>query len=397
MKYDFETVIDRHKTGSPKWEGMKRANPDVPEGIIPFSVADMELKNAPQIMSGLRDYLDENKISLGYTTFTQSYLDAVSGWMKRRHNWDADMDNLVLSPGVVTAFYNAVRAYTEPQEGVIIFSPVYYPFKMSIEQNERTVVDVPLVLCEGRYEIDWDSFEAAAKDVNNKLLLFCSPHNPIGRVWTREELVRLSGICLEHGVFVISDEIHNDLIMPGYEHIIFAELSEEAAKNSIICTSPSKTFSLAGLQLSNIFVPDENRLMRFRREMAHNAMHTLNAISYKACEIAYNECGDWLDQVILLIDRNARIVEEFFKRNIPCVRVFQLEGTYLQWWDCRDLFDDYKEMEAFMQKRAFMFLDEGYMFGDTGRGFERINLACPTQVLANALERLHKALKIRDA
>jgi len=392
MKYDFETVIDRNNVGSSKWAGMKRANPDVPPGTIPFSVADMELKNAPQIMRGLREYLDDEKISLGYTTHTQHYLDAVSGWMKRRHNWDVNMDGLVLSPGVVTAFFSAVRAYTEPGEGVIIFSPVYYPFKMSIEQSKRKTIDIPLVLLEGRYEIDWEGFEEAAKNDNNKLLLFCSPHNPVGRVWTREELSRLSDICLENNVFVISDEIHNDLVMPGYKHTIFAELSTEAANNSIICTSPSKSFSLAGLQLSNIFVPDENRRKSLRSEMMTSALFSLNAIGYKACELAYNECGDWLDEVILLIDRNARYVEDFMKRNIPCVYVFPLEGTYLQWWDCRELFDDYKEMEEFMQKRAYMFFDEGYMFGDTGRGFERINLACPTWALEQALERMNKAL-----
>ena len=392
MKYDFETLIDRSATGSAKWAEMRNMNRDLPEGVVPFSVADMELKNAPQIMSGLREFFDENKMSLGYTIHTRSYLDAVSGWMKRRHDWEADMDWLVLSPGVVTALFCAVRAFTEPGEGVINFSPVYYPFSSAVTRSGRTLVDVPLALNGDRYTIDWDRFETAAKNKSNKLLLLCSPHNPVGRVWTRGELSRISDICLEYGVFVISDEIHNDLVMPGYSHTIFASLSEDAAYNSLICTSPSKSFSLAGLQVSNNFVPDGERRAAIRDEMARNAMMTLNAVGYRACEIAYNECGDWLDQAVSLIARNAGIVEEFMLANIPRVRVFTLEGTYLQWWDCRRLFDDYKEMESFMRNKAYLFLDEGYIFGETGKGFERINLACPTWVLQEALDRLLKAL-----
>ncbi|MCL2125644.1 MAG: pyridoxal phosphate-dependent aminotransferase [Oscillospiraceae bacterium] len=392
MKYDFETVLDRSGSGSIKWAEMRELNPDLPPGIIPFSVADMELKNAPEIMRGLREYLDENKISLGYTFRTQGYLDAVSGWMKRRHGWDVDMDWLVMSPGVVTALYCAVRAYTEPGEGVIIFTPVYYPFMSSISQSGRVVVDVPLVIADDRYEIDWDGFEAAARDAGNKLLIFCSPHNPVGRVWTREELARLSDICLNNNVFVISDEIHNDLVMPGHKHTIFSKLSDAAANNSLICSSPSKTFSLAGLQTSNLFVPDAARRKQLQKEMSMFALHTLNAVGIKACEIAYNECEEWLDQAIGLIERNARFVNEFMMRHIPRIKVFPLEGTYLQWWDCRELFDDHLEMESFMQKRAFLFLDEGYIFGDAGRGFERINLACPTSALEEALGRLASAL-----
>ena len=393
MKYDFETVIDRSVVGSPKWMAMKEANPDLPPGIVPLSVADMEFKNAPQIMRGLREYLNEDKVSLGYTTFTPGYLDAVSGWMKRRHNWAANMDWLVLSPGIVTAFFCAVRAFTEPGEGVIIFSPVYYPFRMAIVRSERKLTDVPLLLSGGRYEVDWDSFEAAAKKDENKLLLFCSPHNPVGRVWTNDELTRISDICINHGVFVVSDEIHNDLIMPGYKHTIFAELSNEAACNSIICTSPSKSFSLAGLQTSNIFVPEESQREKLRNEMSRNALFALNAIGYIACEIAYNECEDWLEQAISIIAFNSQMVERFIKDHIPKIRVIPLEGTYLQWWDCRDLFRDCKDMESFMVKRAYLFFDDGYLFGDAGRGFERINLACPTWVLDEALNRLKSALE----
>ena len=395
MTYDFENVIDRTRLGSNKWSGMRKANPDVPDGIVPFSVADMELKNAPEIMAGLRDYLDPDKTTLGYTSPTESYNEAVKGWMKRRHGWDVDMKWNLLSPGVVTAFFNAVRAFSDPGDGVIIFSPVYYPFKMANDLNKRTVVDVPLIDCGVRYEIDWENLEAAAREPANKLLLFCSPHNPVGRVWSAEELRRVSDVCLKNNVLMLSDEIHNDLIMPGYKHTVYATLSKEAEQNCIICTAPSKTFSLAGLQTSNIFVPNEELRQRLFDEMFSSALFTLNAIGYKACEIAYTQCEDWLEQTIALIHRNAKLVEAYMAAEIPQIKVYPLEGTYLQWWDCRGLFDDYKEMEAFMQRKAYLFMDEGYIFGETGKGFERINIACPTHVLREALDRLSAALKAR--
>lgn len=395
MKYDFETVIDRSRLGSSKWNEMYMANPNVPAGIVPLSVADMELKNPPQIMEGLRDFFDVDRVTLGYTSPTERYHEAVRGWMRRRHGWDVDMEWNVLSPGVVTALFHAVSAFTEPGDGVIIFSPVYYPFRMAIEGRGRTVVDVPLVESGLRYEVDWEGFKAAARNPKNKLLMFCSPHNPVGRVWTEEELGRIAGICLENDVLILSDEIHNDLIMPGHRHTVFAKISKDIERRCVICTSPSKTFSLAGLQVSNIFVPNPELREKLRREMFSSGLFTLNIAAYRACEIAYNQCEDWLDQVIALIDNNARLAEAFMAERIPEIRVYPLEGTYLQWWDCRGLFPDHEELETFMRQKALLFLDEGYVFGETGRGFERINLACPTRVIQEALERLERALKSR--
>ena len=393
MIYDFENVVDRSELGSGKWMEMRGANPDLPDGIVPFSVADMELKNAPEIMEGLREYLDADKLTLGYTTFTGSYNNAVAGWMKTRHGWDVDMRWNVLTPGVVSAFFNAVRAYTGPGEGVIIFSPVYYPFNMAVSGQRRRLVDIPLIDRGMRYEIDWDEFEKAAAIPENKLLLFCSPHNPVGRVWQPDELRRVSDVCLRNGVIVLSDEIHNDLVMPGYRHTVFATLSEAAAQNCVLCTAPSKTFSLAGLQTSNIFVPNEVLRHKLLDELRSFGLFSLNIIGYKACEIAYTKCAGWLNQVITLISENASYTEAFMAEKIPQIKVYPLEGTYLQWWDCRELFGDHLEMEEFMRMKASLFFDEGYIFGDTGKGFERINLACPKKVLIEALERLHAALK----
>ena len=395
MKYDFENVVDRSKLGSSKWLEMRRANPGLPDGIIPFSVADMELKNAPEIMEGLRDYLDADKLTLGYTTFTESYCKAVEEWMSVRHGWDVDMQWNVTTPGVVSAFFTAVRAYAEPGEGVIFFSPVYYPFKMAVEMQNRVVVDIPLEDRGLRYEIDWEKFEEAASKPENKLLLFCSPHNPVGRVWDPDELQRVSEICLRNDVVVLSDEIHNDLIMPGRKHTVFATISKDAEQNCALCTAPSKTFSLAGLQTSNIFIPNEDLRRKMIGEIRKTGAFSLNIIGYKACEIAYTKCADWLDQVITLIAGNAAFTKAFISENIPQIKVYPLEGTYLQWWDCRELFNDHLEMEEFMHEKALMFFDEGYLFGETGKGFERINLACPAKVLREAMERLLTALRSR--
>lgn len=393
--YDFTTVVNRAGAGSGKWERMKRANPDIPEGIVPLSVADMEFKTAPEIIRGLQGYL-ENLI-LGYAGPTQAYYDAVCGWMKRRHSWDIKPEWIVTSNGVVSAFFNAVRALTEPGDGVIIMPPVYYPFYMAIERNKRVAVPNDLVIKKGRYEINFADLEAKARDPQNKVLLFCSPHNPVGRVWEPEELKKIGDICLENKVAIISDEIHFDLIMPGYSHRVFATLGDEYADNMIICTAPSKTFNLAGMQSSNIIIKNPNLLKKYMDAVSQHMGHpSLNILGYKACELAYTQCEAWLDELLLVIDGNKKLAETFMEKNIPQIKVFNLEGTYLQWWDCRELGMDYKTLENFMIADAFLFLDEGYIFGPCGQGYERINLACPASVLKAALERFAGALKKKN-
>lgn len=393
MKYDFTTIVDRSKMSSGKWDGMKKACPELPEGIIPFSVADMELKNAPEIIDGLKDFLDD--VILGYTSPSKGYLDSVCSWMKTRHNWEINEEWIVTSPGVVPAFFNAVKAYTEPGEGVIIMTPVYYPFEMAMQLNGRNVVKNQLINNNGHYEIDFADFEEKAKDSKNKVLLFCSPHNPVGRVWTKEELLKVADICLANDILIISDEIHFDLIMPGYEHTVFASLSEEIADHCIVCTAPSKTFNLAGMQASNIIIKNPDIRKKLSDELMTSAMFMLGILGYKSCELAYTKCSPWLDELLVLLDTNRKLVEDFMAANIPEIKVCPLEGTYLQWWDCRGLGLEYKELEEFMTKKAYMFFDEGHMFGSEGDGFERINLACPTAVLQEALERMAAALKAR--
>lgn len=386
MQYDFETFVDRSHAGSSKWDQMRRWNPNVSEGIVPFSVADMELKNPPEIVEGLKKYLDST--ILGYTRPTDSYLNAVCGWMKRRHDWTIEKDWIVGSPGVVSAFFLAVQALTDPGDGIIIQTPVYYPFYATAENNQRTLVKNPLVYTGSTYLIDFDDLERKAREPHNKLLLFCSPHNPVGRVWTPEELTRVGEICLRNDLLIISDEIHFDLIMPGHKHTVFANISEELANNMIVCTSPSKTFNLAGMQTSNIIIPNERIRKAFLRVMAANGSYSLNILGYKACEIAYTECEAWLEQLLELVYHNHLELKNFAGKGIPVIKVIDLEGTYLQWMDFRGLGLQEHEMEQILHLEAELFFDEGYLFGREGAGFERMNLACPTRIMMDGLKRL---------
>jgi cystathionine beta-lyase len=386
MKYDFKTIVDRRSTGSGKWDQMIRCNPDVSRGVVPFSVADMEFKNPPEITEGLKEYIDST--ILGYTQPTDSYLNAVCNWMKRRHGWVVKRDWIIGSPGVVNALFLAVKAFTNQGDGIIIQTPVYYPFNAAIERNQRTLVKNPLIYTGSNYIIDYDDLERKAHDPKNKVLMFCSPHNPVGRVWTPEELTRVGEICLRNNVLIISDEIHFDLIMPGHKHTVFANVSEDLANNTIVCTSPSKTFNLAGMQTSNIIIPNEKIRNAYLREMASNGSYSLNILGYKACEIAYTECEEWLDQLLELIFNNHLELKQFIEKNIPVIKVIELEGTYLQWMDFRALGLNKQELENLMHFEAELFFDEGYIFGEEGAGFERMNLACPIGIMMDGLKRL---------
>ena len=375
--------------GSFKWNGMKRLYPDVPSGIVPFSVADMELKNPPEVIEGLKKYLDE--AILGYTGPTDAYYDAVISWMKRRHNWDIKKEWFVTTTGVVTGFQAAIKSVIEPGDGVIILSPVYYPFSSAIKRFDGEVVSVELINKNGEYFIDFDALKTACENPKNKMLLFCSPHNPIGRVWTKEELEQIGELCLKNDVIIVSDEIHHDLIMPGTTHTVFATLSKELEDHMIICTSPSKTFNLAGMQTSNILIPNETLREKYVAAINEISKTSLNALGYKACELAYNEAENWLEELLKLIQHNCDVVCKCMRTYFPEVVISLLQGTYLLWLDFRAFNLSKEALEEKMIKEALWFTDEGYLFGDGGIGFERINLACPTWVLEEALLRLRKA------
>ncbi|WP_097028434.1 MalY/PatB family protein [Clostridium peptidivorans] len=391
MKYDFKTLVSRKGTGSEKWEQMYAWNPQVGDDVVPFSVADMELKSPPELIDGLKRFLD-NAV-LGYTMPYDGFYDAVIGWQKTKHNWNIKKEWIVNTPGVVDAFYAAMRAFTNPGDGVIIFKPVYYPFSMAIDDNERELVNCPLINTNGYYTIDYDKFDELAKEPKNKLLIFCSPHNPVGRVWNKEELERVAEIAIKNDLIVVSDEIWNDLIMPGYDHTVFATVNEQLNDRLITCTAPSKTFNLAGLAISNIIISNENLRKEFKKAIDVVRGGTVNILGYKACEIGYTKCEGWLEEVIKLVDTNQKVVKKFFEDNFPKIKAPLIEGTYLQWVDFNALKMTNKLLEKFMHMEAEFFLDEGYIFGIEGSGYERINLAAPTHVIEKALKRLEKVLK----
>ena len=276
----------------------------------------------------------------------------------------------------------------------MLMTPVYYPMYRAVNDNSRVLVDCPLVYKGDRYEIDFADFERKAADENTKLLILCSPHNPIGRVWRRDELEHIAEICLKHHVLVLSDEIHFDLVMPGHKHIVYASLSEEAANNCIVCTAPSKTFNLAGLQTSNIFVPNPALREQYMAGLKRgNPNPKCNILGYRACEAAYKHSAPWLEQAIQVIDTNRKLVADFMAREFPQVQVIDLEATYLLWMNWRGLGLDSRELERINHQEARLFFDEGYIFGAQGDGFERWNLACPTRYIREALERMKTAYK----
>jgi aminotransferase/cystathionine beta-lyase len=386
MSYNFTELPDRRNSGAFKYLDMYRKKPDVGDDIVPFSTADMEFENAPEIVEGLKNYLDNNV--LGYTEPPEAFYDAIVSWMERRHQYKVQKEWIVVSDGVVPALGDLIRSNSEKGDGVIITSPVYYPFKGSIEMNKRRVVDVPLICRDGRYQMDYEALEKAAADPKNKLLIFCNPHNPVGRVWTGQELEKLLDICIRNQVYILDDEIHHDLIMPGYTHTVLANVRPDAGKYMAVCTAPSKSFNLAGMQTSAIIIACPERRKAFEESRMKGFRMMLNVLGYEACRLAYTQADKWLDCCIQVINENARFMEKFFAENMPEVKVYPLEGTYLLWADFRAWGLSAKELEDFMIKEAELFTDEGYIFGETGEGYERFNIACPGYVLQDAMKRL---------
>ncbi len=391
MKYDFNSIPDRSSCGSAKWNAMPGASTE----RVPLSTADMEFPTAPEIVDALSNAVKSD--ILGYTEPTESYYNAVCSWMKRRHNFDVTPEQIVLTPGVVFALGVIIEALSEPGDEVIIINPVYYPFDMAVLAKGRKIIYSEMKLEGTKYTIDYDDLEEKAARSDAKLLLFCNPHNPVGRVWGKDELERVVDICYKNNVFIIDDEIHNDLIMPGYNHTVMATLSEKASRITAVCTAPSKTFNLAGMQCSNIIVQDPVACSKVRVASLMTLNMHLNCLAYTACEAAYNHAEAWLDELLEVIDGNAKYIENFMSEHFPEITVFPLEGTYLQWWDCRKLGMTHVELERLMQDEAGLWLDEGYIFGSAGRGFERINIACSRLTIERSLDRFKAAVEKQRA
>lgn len=389
MGFDFDAVVDRKGTNSLKYDFAKERGK--PEDVLPLWVADMDFPTAPAIQRRLEQAVRHG--IFGYTEGKEDYAQAVQGWYRKNFGWETQAEWIVKTPGVVFALAMAVRAFTEEGDGVLIQQPVYYPFSSVVKANRRKLVNSPLRQVDGYYQIDFEDFEKKIVDYRVKLFILCSPHNPVGRVWKEWELRKLGEICLRYGVRVVSDEIHSDFVWPGNCHQVFAALSPDYADITAVCTAPSKTFNLAGLQAANIFIPNRQMRNQFRHEIGSAGYSQLGTLGLAACQAAYEEGGEWLGELKAYIWGNYQFLRQYLKEQTPQIHPDTLEGTYLAWLDFRELGLDEEKREELIVEKARLWLDSGAMFGKEGEGFERINLACPRATLREALERLKGALE----
>lgn len=393
MQYDFDTPIDRTHTWSIKHD-FKKENGKA-DDILPLWVADMDFRSPDSVVEALKKAVDHG--IFGYSRADESYFDAVAAWYQKRHHLTLQPEWMTCTPGIVFALSIAVRAFTQEGDAVLIQPPVYHPFSRAILRNKRTLVENPLVLKDGHYEMDLEELEQKVLDEHVKLMILCNPHNPVGRVWTREELTALADICLRHHVYVISDEIHGDFVWQGHEQTPYASISEEACLHSMMCTAPSKTFNLAGMATSNLFIPDPEMRRKFRSELLDVGQENMNRLGLFACRAAYEGGGEWLDQLIGYLAGNLALVRDFCKNRVPQIQLVEPEGTYLAWLDCRELGMTDDELMAFFSDEANVWLDPGTHSGEQGSGFMRFNLGSSRSVIAQALDQIEAAWKKRNA
>lgn len=384
----FDEVIPRKGTDCLKYDFALRRG--MPEDVLPLWVADMDFKTSSYIEDAV---IERTKHAIfGYSEVQQEYFEAVAGWMKRHHNWDIERRWLIKTPGVVFALAASVKAFTEKGDNVLIQQPVYYPFTEVIEDNNRIVVSNDLVLGDdNRYHIDFEDLERKITENNIKLFLFCNPHNPSRRVFTKEELTKLGDICLKHGVIVVSDEIHNDFIFEG-EHTVFATVKKEFEDISIICTSPSKTFNLAGMLISNILIPNPVLKRKFKTEVAAAGMSQLGTLGLTAAQTAYEKGDEWYEAMLSYVRSNIEFVKEYTEKELPGVKFIDGEGTYLVWLDFRGTGLDPEEIDRRIIHEAKLWLDSGKVFGKIGDGFQRINVAAPRSIVEECLKRIKSIL-----
>lgn len=391
MTYDFTTLPDRWDDHAEKYEMMKRRCPDVPRGTVPFSVADMDFLPPPELAEGLSAYFTGHV--LGYTLTANSYYQAFTDWMRRRHGLELEREWLLDADSVIGAMHQMIRAFTQPGDEIIVMTPAYPPFLAAPDLLNRRRVDCPLKMdAQRRYQLEPDRLEELCRSPRAKILLLSNPHNPVGRVWSRRELEDIAEICLRHQVFIISDEIHGDLIMPGYTCTSMATLPEKYLANCAVSTACTKTFNVAAIKGAVIIMQDAERR---RLYAAQGTLPGRDILSYVAAELLYRKGEPWLEQLLGVLDGNRRLMEDFLRAKLPEVGITPLEGTYLQWLDFRFLKFSPQEQERFMGEKAHCFFTEGYRFGEDGAGFERWNLACPADVLLRGLERMEHAVRGR--
>ena len=389
MTYDFDKVYDRRGTNSLKWDCAKDRHHS--EDELPLWVADMDFKAPEPIIKAVHDVTDKG--FFGYTVDMHDDRKIVCDWLERRHGYAYDPEDIIFTPGVVYALTQAVIALTEPGDAVMISEPVYYPFGALVNDTKRKLVrNVLQPDDDGRYSIDFDAFEKQITENDVKVYILCSPHNPVGRVWSKEELKKVGDICLAHGVLVFSDEIHADFVYEENRHIPFASISPEFEAGSLTFTSPSKTFNIAGLQIAEILAHDEKKRNAVRRAVNATGYIEVPVTGLAALRAAYTECDAWVDELVSYIYDNIIYMEKYLSDKIPTLKMTHPEGTYLPWVDCRALGLDKRGLEELIRNKAKLWLDAGYIFGESGTGWQRFNAACPRSILEDAMLRLDRAL-----
>jgi cystathionine beta-lyase len=386
LKYDFDTIINRKNTNSVKWASTEEKD------ILPMWIADMDFKTAYPVINAL-----EKRVShgiFGYATIPDAYYEAEVNWWAKRHNFKIKKEWIEVSTGVIPSLSAVVQAFTEPGDKVLIQSPVYNYFNTSITNNKCKIVLNELKYNSEFYEIDFDDFEEKASDEKVKIFILCNPHNPVGRVWSIDELKRLGEICLKHNVIVLVDEIHRDLVYKYNKHISFASISESFLMNSITCTAPSKTFNIAGFKTSNIIVANEEYRKKVNKSLNINETIEPNVFGIEALIAAYNEGEEWLDQLLDYLERNRDYLISFINKRIPKLKVVKSEATYLIWIDCRSIGISSKELSEKIFEQGNLRISDGHTYGEIGEGFIRMNIACPRVLLAEGLERLEKVIKL---
>jgi cystathionine beta-lyase len=381
--YDFDKIVSRETTNCAKWDTVEK-------GLLPMWVADMDFQSPSEVIAALQERAEHG--IFGYSGGYGGWFEALMQWMEKRYRWAPQREWISTSPGVVAALFMLVRALTEPGDRIIIQPPVYRPFYYVASSNGCELLENPLYFDGRKYRMDLEQLRQTV-DSRVKLLILCSPHNPVGRVWSRDELLALGQFCLEHEITIISDEIHSDLVLPGYKHTVLASVSQELEQNMIVCNAPSKTFNIAGIPASNIIIANEKLRSAYRRVLRGSGLALPNVFAVTAVEAAYTYGEAWLEELLLYLEDNYRLASSYIAERIPEIKVVDPEGTYLLWLDCHGLSLNDKELDSFIKEKARLLLEPGTIFGTGGSGFQRMNIACPRSRLLEALQRLETAVR----
>lgn len=384
---NFDQIINRKQTASLKWDKNKERFGK--EDLLPLWVADMDFKAPQPVLDAIKRRVEHG--IFGYSFVPDSTYDAIIHWINKRYQWSINKEWIDFSHGVVPAISTIVNTFTEPGDEIIIQSPVYYPFFSQVEKNGRKLVNNQLIEKNGTYAMDFEHLEKSISE-KTKMLILSHPHNPVGRVWTREELTQLGEICVKHNILVISDEIHCDLTFKGIQHIPFASISKEFADISITCMAPSKTFNLAGLQTSYLIIPNKKNRIKYKEALGRQGLSEPNIIGITAMEAAYRYGEGWLNELMTYIQSNLIALTTFIEKELPSLKVIQPEAMYLVWIDARKLGVDHKELESRIINKGNVALNQGYIFGKSGEGFIRVNIACPQETLMQGLKQIKNAL-----